>query len=322
MKTKQTIIAVTANAFSRNETLVRALKKYFPNVTLNAKGRYSTEDLIEVLKVSDGAIVGLDKITDAVLAECPRLKIVAKYGVGLDNIDLEAAKKRGVEIAWVGGVNKRSVAEMTLGFMLGLMRNLYPTSHQLKQGTWNKSGGKNLTGKTIGIIGVGHIGKDVVSLLAPYDARILVNDIRKDKEQKAFYKKYNLTEATKERIFKEADIITVHTPLTDTTEHLLDSKAFAMMKRTAFVINTSRGGIVEEAALLKALNNKMIAGAGLDVYEREDVPDFHATPFYRELLALPNVISTPHIGGNSEEAVLAMGQSAIKGLREHFGKSH
>ena len=129
-------IAVTANAFSKNQTLVRALAENFPNHSLNTKGRYSERELIDVLKESDGAIVGLDKITDSVLADCPRVKILAKYGVGLDNLDLEACAKRGVVVAWEGGVNKRSVAEMTLGFMVGLMRNWYPTSFELKAVTW------------------------------------------------------------------------------------------------------------------------------------------------------------------------------------------
>lgn len=312
-------IAVTANAFSRHPMLIAALAKDFPNHSLNAKGRYSESELISVLKESDGAIVGLDKITDTVLKECPRLKVIAKYGVGLDNVDLDACKKRGVEVKWEGGVNKRAVSEMTLGFILGHMRNWYTTSLQLKSGTWNKSGGKNLTGKTVGIIGMGHVGKDLVSLLKPYDCRILVNDIRKDKEQKKFYKKYNLIEATKARIFKEADIITIHTPLEESTRHLVNSDTLATMKPTSFLINTARGGIIDEEALLNALKGKAIAGAALDVYEGEHTPDFHATPHYRELLSLENVISTPHIGGNSEEAVLAMGYSAIKGLIEYFG---
>lgn len=311
-------IAVTANAFSRNETLVRALKEHFPHHSTNTKGRYSEAELIDVLKVSDGAIVGLDKITDAVLTQCPRLKVVAKYGVGLDNIDVAACKARGVAVAWEAGVNRRSVAELTIGMMLGLMRNWYPTSIQLKAGTWNKSGGKNLTGKTVGIIGVGHIGKDIVSFLKPYECRILVNDIREDKEQKEFYRTHNLIEVSKEQIYKEADIITIHTPLTNATKHLINAETLSIMKPTAFLINTARGGIIDERALLDALKKKAIAGAGLDVYQGEDAPDFLTASHYRELFSLPNVISTPHIGGNSEEAVLAMGYSAIKGLREYF----
>lgn len=319
MKTQHPKIAVTANAFSRNKTLVGALKERFPNCSINAERRYAERELVDALKVSDGAIVGLDKITDAVLAQCPRVKVIAKYGVGLNNLDLAACKKRGVEVKWEPGVNKRAVAELALGFMLGLMRNIYPTSFQLKAGTWNKSGGRDLTGKTVGIIGAGNVGKDLVSLLKPYACRILVNDIREDNEQKEFYKRNNLVETAKERIYAEADIITIHIPLVESTKNLVDADAFALMKPTAFLLNTSRGGIVYEEALLKALKDKRIAGAGVDVYAAEEEPDFYRTPLYAELLSLPNVIGTPHIGGNSEEAVLAMGYSAIKGLEEYFG---
>ena len=312
-------IAVTANAFSRNETLVSALRKSFPTYSINTKGRYSEQELMAVLKESDGAIVGLDKITDGVLEQCPRLKVVAKYGVGLDNIDTVACKQRGVAVVWEPGVNKRAVAELTLSFMLGLVRNWYATSLQLKEGTWNKSGGRDLTGKTIGIIGVGNVGRDLVALLRPYRCRILVNDLRKDKEQKEFYRRNRLSEAAKERIYAESDIVTVHTPLTPLTKHLINTKTLASMKPAAFVINTSRGAIVDERALLQALTRKRIAGAALDVYQGEAKPDFHKTRLYRKLLTLPNVIATPHIGGNSQEAVLAMGESAIRGLREYFG---
>ncbi|MEK7555173.1 MAG: phosphoglycerate dehydrogenase [Patescibacteria group bacterium] len=313
-------IAVTANAFSKNEALVAALKTHFLDTSFNTKGRYLESELIAALKEAHGAIVGLDNITDTVLAECPGLKVIAKYGVGLDNIDLEAAKKRGVAVVWEAGVNKRSVSELTLGFMLALMRNWYVTSSDLKIGTWNKSGGKNLTGKTIGIIGVGHVGKDLVSLLVPYECRILVNDIREDAEQKEFYKKYFLHEVSKEEIFKTADVVTLHVPLTESTRHMADERAFSQMKPSAFLINTSRGGIVDESALLTALKNKTIAGAGLDVYEAEAEEGFYKKAPYSELLSFKNVITTPHIGGNSEEAVLAMGEVAIKGLRKYFKK--
>lgn len=318
MKTQHPRIAVTANAFSRNQALVNALKESFPGCSLNAKGRYAEQELVSVLKESDGAIVGLDKITDAVLRQCPRLKVIAKYGVGLDNIDVDACKKCGVYVAWESGVNKRAVAELTMGFMSGLMRNWYITSLQLRAGTWNKSGGRDLTGRTIGIIGAGNVGKDLVFLLKPYDCRILVNDLRGDEEQKGFYRSNNLTETAKERIYAEADVVTVHTPLTELTKHLINAGALAVMKPTAFLINTARGGIIDEAALLHALKNNVIAGAALDVYENENGSEFHKTPLYQELLSLPNVISTPHIGGNSVEAVLAMGYSAIKGLKEYF----
>ena len=126
---------------------------------------------------ADAVIVGLEKITPELLNKLPRLKMIAKYGVGLDNVDMTACSDRGIRIGWTGGVNKRSVAEMALGFMLALIRNLYSTSNQMKQMVWNKSGGFQLSGKTVGIIGLGNIGKELVTLLKPFGCNIIVNDI-------------------------------------------------------------------------------------------------------------------------------------------------
>ena len=234
----------------------------------------------------------------------PKLKIISKYGVGLDNIDLEACKKRNIVVKWSSGVNKRSVAEMTLGFMLALKRNLYLTSNSLKSQIWNKNGGFQLTGSKIGIIGAGNIGNEVIKLLKPFNCELLVNDIIDLKEQAALD---GFIVASKKQIYKEADIITVHTPFTSDTENMINDAAFAIMKPTAFVINTARGGIVNEIALKGALENKQIAGAALDVYEIEPPVDV-------ELLSYSNLICTPHIGGNSNEAIVAMGLAAITNL--------
>lgn len=301
-------IVVTANAFSKNEFLVNELKKFTSNVSFNTSGRYSKEDLINVLKDADGAIVGLDQIDATVLKECRNLKIVSKYGVGLDNINVEDCQKYNIQIGWTGGVNKTSVAEMTVGFMLMLIRNLYATSNQLKDGTWNKSGGFQLSGKTIGIIGIGHIGKEVVRLLTPFGCKILVNDII---EQSDYYAQYDLIEATKDEIYKQSDIITLHTPLTDETKNLIRLNELSLMKKNSFLINTARGGIINENDFKIALKDGLIAGGAIDAYVIEP-------PMDHEFISLPNLIATPHIGGNAKEAVEAMGMSAIEHLTKYF----
>lgn len=171
-------ILATSPSFSKNKILQDEIYKYFPNAKLNLEGkRFNQDELIEYIKDADAIIVGLESINTEVLDKCPNLKMISKYGVGLNNINLDECKKRGIKIGWTGGVNKLSVAEMTLGFMMMLSRNLFTTSNQLKNGIWNKSGGFQLSGKTIGIIGVGHIGKEVVRLLKPFGCKILVNDI-------------------------------------------------------------------------------------------------------------------------------------------------
>lgn len=303
-------IVVTANTFSKNEVLVNHLIQTFDDceIVFNTSGRYTKEELISNLQDADGAIVGLDKIDESILSECKHLKVISKYGVGLDNINLEDCKKYNVKVGWTGGVNKLSVAEMTLGYMLMLCRNLFTTSNELKNGIWNKSGGFQLSGKKIGIIGVGHIGKEVIRLLKPFNCEILVNDIINQDE---FYKENNLIEVSKEEIFKTCDIVTIHTPFNDTTNNLIDKKIFEMMKTSSFIINSARGGIINENDLKYALQNKLIAGASIDAYVEEPPTD-------KGLLVLPNLICTPHIGGNANEAVEAMGMSAIEHLKEYF----
>ena len=298
-------VKVSTLAFSNNQYLVDALLQEFPDAEVNTLGvRMKDSELIDFFADTDGAIVGLELVTAEFLDKLPKLRIISKYGVGLDNIDMEACKEREVNIGWTGGVNKRSVAEMALGFMLALSRNLYVTSNQLKQLHWNKNGGLQLTGKTIGIIGVGHIGKELVTLLKPFNCRILVNDIEDVSEVAA---SHELICVTKDELYPQSDIISIHTPFTESTADLINASVFAKMKSNAFLINTARGGIVNETDLKYALENNVIAGAALDVYETEP-------PVSKALLSLPNLICTPHTGGNSYEAVVAMGMSAISHL--------
>jgi phosphoglycerate dehydrogenase-like enzyme len=259
--------------------------------------------LAEYFQGADAIIVGLEKITKDLLDELPELKIIAKYGVGLDNIDIEACKNRNIKIGWTGGVNSRSVAEMALGFMLALCRNLYITSNQLKEGIWNKNGGTQLTGKTIGIIGAGYIGKELIELLKPFNCNILVNDIYDISHLKID----NIDVTDKNTIYLNSDIISIHTPLNTETLDLFNLDVFKKMKNTSFLINTARGGIINQENLKYALQTGLIAGAAIDVFHEEPPNDF-------ELLSLPNLICTPHTGGNAIEAVIEMGLSAINHL--------
>jgi len=307
--TKNLNIVVTSPSFSKNKLLQKEIYKYFPKAKLNLEGiRFNREELIEYVKDADALIVGLEPVDKGVLKHCKKLKFVSKYGVGLNNIDLDACKEHDVKIGWTGGVNKLSVAEMTLGYMLMLCRNLFVSSNQLKKAQWNKEGGVQLSKKTIGIIGVGHIGKELIRLLKPFNCKILVNDIV---DQDDYYEEYGLEKVTKEDIYKYSDVISIHTPFDNSTENLINTKKFKLMKQTAFLINSARGGIVNEDDLKYALKNGLIAGAAIDAYIEEPPKDM-------ELLTCENLICTPHIGGNSKEAVEAMGLSAIKHLKEFF----
>jgi D-3-phosphoglycerate dehydrogenase len=303
-------IVVTSTTFSRNEYLRERLLEKFPLAAFNLKGeRLRGQRLREFLGNAEGAIVGMELIDEELLKSCPRLRIVSKYGVGMENLNQSACQKYGVTIGWTGGVNRLSVAEITLGLMLGLCRNLHHSSALLKSGRWIPNGGWQLSGKTVGIVGVGHIGKEVVRLLEPFGCRILVNDIV---DQNGYYAAHTLTEVSFEEIFRASDIVTIHTPLTAATRHLVNWRTLSLMKPTSFLINTSRGSVVDQAALKEALKAGVIAGAALDVYEEEPPSD-------EEFLQLPNLICTPHIGGSALESIRAMGLSAIRHLENFYG---
>ena len=298
-------VKVSTIAFSKNKLLVEDLLKHFPDAVVNDSGkRMNDGELIDYFADAEAVIVGLEIITSELLDKLPKLRIIAKYGVGLDNIDLDACKNRGILVGWSGGINKRSVAEMALGFMIALCRNLFSTSNELKQFIWNKSGGVQLSGKTIGIIGLGNIGKELVLLLKPFGCNILVNDIEDVSE---FATANNLQCVDKNTLISLSDIVSIHTPLTSETRNMFTIKEFKQMKKSTFIINTARGGIINELDLKIALKEKIIAGAALDVYETEP-------PIDKELLELPTIICTPHTGGNAAEAVYAMGESAINHL--------
>lgn len=305
------LIKATSTSFSKHPKLRAALLENFPNTIFNEDGRkFSQSELIDFIGDADGLVLGLDMIDNDVLLACPNLKIVSKYGVGLDNLDQDACKEHGVAVGWTGGVNRRSVAEMDLGFMLVLARNLYRTSLDMKAGKWNKNGGFQLTGKTVGVIGLGYTGTDIIKLLQPFGCRILGNDII---DKSDVCEEFGVEPVNKGTLFREADFVTLHTPLTNMTHHLINRDTLSQMKSTAFVINTSRGPVVNCQELKEALIDGTIAGAALDVYEEEPPTDM-------ELLRLTNFFCTPHIGGNADEAVMAMGLSAIGHIEEFFGK--
>lgn len=300
-------------SFSKNSILVNKIKKYFKDVNFNFNGvRLDGEELIDFCKDADAIIVGVEKINSSILKRLPNLKYIAKYGVGIDNIDIDSCKERGVIIGWTGGVNKRSVAELTLGYMLILMRNIFSSYSDLKKLRWIKDGGNSLYNKKIGIIGMGNIGQDLIKLLSAFDCEILANDIS---ENPSLSKKLNFKYVTKEFLYRNSDIVTLHVPLTSSTKKMINTKVFNKMKNSSILINTSRGGVVCEKDLIDALKNKKIHSAALDVFQYEPLKN-------KELVRLSNIICTPHIAGNSKEAVIEMGNSAISHLINFKNENH
>ncbi len=305
------LIVVTPPPIFKSSSLRLELSKKFINLVFNQENRYLKEnELIELCQGAQGLLVGRDLITEKVLSSLPNLKIISKYGVGLDNLDQDLLKLYKVKLGWTPGVNKRSVAELTLGFMLGLIHNIFKAGYSLKHSRWKKDGGNVLQGKNVGIIGCGNIGKEVINLLHPFGCNVLVHDILKMTE---YCQKVGASEVGLDRLLGESDIISLHVPLTPETKNMINKETFEKMKISAFLINTSRGDVVNESDLKFALLKNKIAGAALDVFSIEPPED-------RELLACPSLMVTPHIGGNSLEAVELMGQSAINHLVDYFGK--
>lgn len=298
-------VAVLSRSFSRHPTLRAELLAAYPGATFNETGRtLEGEEIVNFLRGHDAAIVALEKVNDALLAKLPDLKIIAKYGVGLDNVDLEAAAKRDVKVGWKGGVNRRSVAELAIGLMIALLRLFPQTNAEVRSGTWRQTMGRQLSDRTVGIVGCGHVGKELATMLRPWGCRVLAHDIRDFAD---FYAANQVTPMALEPLLKEAEIVSLHLPLTSATRNMIDAARLSLMRPDAILINTARGGLVDEPALKEALKTGKLAGAGFDVFAKEPPTD-------QELLNLPNMLAVPHIGGSANEAVLAMGRAAIEGL--------
>ena len=313
MKQHKARIKVTSRSFSRHPILKQELMELFPDTVFNTDGPSTgLTDIVEFLQDADGVILGLEQMDRQVLQQLNNLKIIAKYGVGLDNLDVNATEELGIAVGWTGGVNKRSASEQALGFMLGLCRNLFFSSFPLKEGKWQKVGGRLLSGSCVGVIGCGHIGTDVVHLLQPFNCRILICDLL---DKSGVVDAYGVTQVPLEKLLPEADMVSLHVPLTELTHFMVNDEFLQQMKPLAHLVNNSRGLVVNQQALKKALQQKTIGGAALDVYESEPPDDL-------EFLSLPNLMVTPHIGGNANEAVLAMGRSAIHHLKEFFMDSN
>jgi D-3-phosphoglycerate dehydrogenase len=299
---------VCSRSFSKNPVLRGELLAKYPDVTFNDAGlSLSGDSLVEFLRGHDAAITALETVDDSVLARVPELQVISKYGVGLDMIDLAAMRKHGKRLGWTGGVNRRSVSELALSFAISMLRNVPAASREVIAGTWRQHVGGNLSGRTIGIVGCGHVGKDLVGLLKPFGCRILVNDIRDYPE---FYAANDVSSVALTTLLSESDVVTLHVPLDASTRNLLDDSRLGLMKPTAVLINAARGGIVDELALKRRLMDGSLAAAAFDVFRVEPPDD-------SELLTLPNFLATPHIGGSSHEAIIAMGRAAIEGLESN-----
>jgi len=258
-------------------------------------------DLITRASKADAVLITLTtRMTREVIESCPKLKIIGKYGVGTENIDLEAATELGIPVVNVPAMNSNAVAELTIGLILAVMRRIPKGEKHIAGGGWRDESfiGDELMGSRVGVIGYGEIAKRVIRKLQGFEIReIFVFTESKGHEKPEFR---NVTFTDLPNLLRESDIVTLHKSLTPKSRGLIGGEELGLMKKTAYLINTSRGSLVDELGLVKALRERRIAGAALDVYEKEPLPPNHP------LLSLDNVVLTPHIGGSTHRTRLQM----------------
>lgn len=265
------------------------------------------EVVAELIGGAEAVIVGVDRIGQVVLERCPNLKVISKHGVGVDNIDLEAAKARGVVVANAPGTNTESVADMAFLLILACARNLPHLLEKVREKSWGSSVlGVELEGKVLGIVGLGRIGRSVARRALGFGMQVVYHDPLVQDE--------TFRSVSLEELFSISDFVSLHAPLTPETKHLVGERLLSLMKSSAFLINTARGELVDEEALFRFLKEGRIAGAGLDVLSFEP-------PFASPLLTLPNVIVTPHVAAHTKEANIKMGRiAALNVVRVLEGK--
>lgn len=258
------------------------------------KPRLSEEELCREIGDCEVLIVrSSTRVTRRVIEAGKKLKMIARAGVGIDNIDVKAAEERGIKVVYAPEASKTAVAELVLGLMLCWARKIPQAYRELKEGRWEKEKfvGTELKGKTLGVVGVGRIGGEVALKALAFGMRVLGYDlVRREEMEREGVKYVDLP-----TLLRESDFVTLHVPLTPQTERMIGERELSLMKPTAVLVNTSRGRIVDERALLKALREGRIAGACLDVFEEEPTKNL-------ELLSLPQVIPTPHLGASTIES--------------------
>lgn len=261
-------------------------------IVRNTKRRLLVEpEMKELIKGCDVAVSGAEPMPAAVMDCAPKLRFVARCAVGLDSIDLMAARDRGIGVSYVPGANAQAVAELTISHILTLIRGVQRGDALLRKGEWFRVMGRSLEELTVGIIGMGKIGKRVARHLMGFGARIIANDLAPDEDFGAIHR---IEWASKERLYREADVICLHVPKAPSTLNLIGREQLAMMKDGAFLINTARGGLIDEAALAEALTSGKLGGAGLDVFSEE--------PYRGPLAGIENIIMTCHMGANTRSS--------------------
>lgn len=304
-------VLVTPRSFGKTDPFAfQILRDAGFEVVVNDSGGILTrEGLAERLADCDGVVLGVDPLDAGVLAQAPKLKAVAKYGVGVDNIDLEECKRRNIKVSRTVGANSDAVADYAFALMLTAARRVAEIDGMCRKGDWSKVTGLDVCGKTLGLLGLGAIGKGMVARAKGFGMRVLAHDVFWDA---AYAAAAGVEQALPEQIYREADFISLHLPLTEETRGMIGAAQLEAMKPTAIVVNTARGGIIDEEALLQALKNKVIYAAGIDAFEQEP-------PANKEWFELPNVVLGSHSAASTNGATEKMGRMAAENLVRDLG---
>lgn len=298
-------ILVTPTSFGRqNATIKTFLEKSVACVVYNPTNRpLKALELQALIPDIDGYIAGLDEIDASVIERSNRLRVIARYGVGIDNVDLEAATYKGIIVTNTPGANSVAVAELAIGLILALARLICLANQAIRSGEWPRYNGTGLRGNTAGLIGLGSIGREVAVRLQAFGCRVLAADPFLSPEQAS---SSGASLVPLSRLLEESDFVSLHAPLLESTVNMVDKAFLNTMKPGAFLINTARGELVDEAALLEALESGRLRGAALDCFRQEPPSMDHP------LLKLPQVILTPHSGSHTDDAVNQMGRMAVE----------
>ncbi|MDQ0220738.1 hydroxyacid dehydrogenase [Peribacillus cavernae] len=299
-------VFVTPRSFGKNSSVpLNLLKDQGYEIVMNPYNRIlSKEEMITLIKDANGIIVGVDPLDKEVLHHAKKLKVISKYGVGTDNIDMGFARELGIPVTTTQGANQDAVADYSIALMLGVSRRITHIDKECRKLNWSKITTIDMWSKTLGLIGLGNIGKGVAGRAKGFNMKVLAYDLVKDE---AYTAANGIEYVDFDTIIRESDFISMHLPLTEKTRNIISDREFEMMKKTAVIVNTARGGLIDEEALYRSLKGNKIWGAGIDVFEQEP-------PVQKELLELDNLIIGSHCAASTHGAIDNMGIQASTNL--------
>jgi D-3-phosphoglycerate dehydrogenase len=299
-------ILVTPTSFDKpvNAQARALLEGYADEVVYNdLRIPLQGEDLLTRLEGVDGYVAGLDYITAEVVERMPdTLKVISRYGAGVDRVDLAACKRRGIVVTNTPGANATAVCELAFGLMLAAARNIPALHAAVEKGEWPRSDGMELAGKKLGIVGLGAIGKKLALRAKAFEMQVQAYDPYLDER---FAAEQGIRALTLDELLQSSDVVSLHVPLNEQTRHMINANRIEAMRDGAIIINTARGGLIDEAAAARAIQSGKLRGLGLDAFEQEPLKD-------SPLIGLPHVVFTPHTGAHTAEAVQKMGMMAAE----------